>query len=320
MRLPQSLLDSPLFIFGSSQEFFSAVKGEVPPDDLQELQRLIDEGLPPVVSASLLAVLFGLNPGIVQSIIRNPNKYYRQFSIPKGNGVRVINSPRVALKIIQKWLSIWLQNKYAPPSHVYGFIPGRSHVLAAAKHTGAKWIFSVDIKDFFPSTSDRMISDCMVELGYSQEGAEIIKKICCLNGGLAQGSPASPILSNIAFKNLDIALERIAIKYDTKLTRYADDITFSSVDAYPDGLKEEVIGIFETVPWTLSKDKIEFSSLPNRLKVHGLLVHGENVRLTKGYRNKLRAYRHLLRNKKIIKSDINKIIGHLKYGDYIENA
>jgi len=160
----------------------------------------------------------------------------------------------------------------------------------------------------------------MTRLGYRQDGAEIIKRICCLNGGLAQGSPASPVLSNIVFSDLDHRLEEIAIKHNTRLTRYADDITFSGIGPYPDGLKEEVISTFATTPWDIASDKMELSELPNRLKVHGLLVHGEKVRLTKGYRNKLRAYRHLFNNDKIRGADINRIVGHLKYEDHIQNT
>lgn len=319
MRLPQSLLDSPFFIFSSSQDFLLALKGEVSSDDQEELSRLIDLGLPPVASVSSLATLFGLNPGIVVSMLMRPAKHYRRFEIPKGRGVRVIHAPRIGLKLIQKWLSIGLLRKYEPLDHVFGFVPGRSHILAAARHTNAQWIFSVDIENFFPSTPAALIAESMHNLGFGQRGAELIKKLVCLNGGLAQGSPASPVLSNIAFDHADNSLVNIASKYKVRLTRYADDIVFSGIGAYPDGLREEVESLFDTLPWTLAAEKCEFLTLPKRLKVHGLLVHGERVRLTKGYRNKLRAYSHLLRDQRIEESDMSKVLGHIRYGDYVHN-
>lgn len=50
-----------------------------------------------------------------------------------------------------------------------------------------------------------------------------------------------------------------------------------------------------------------------RLKVHGLLVHNKYPRLTKEYRNKLRAYKHLMKNNKIKESDMLFIKGHISY-------
>lgn len=58
--------------------------------------------------------------------------------------------------------------------------------------------------------------------------------------------------------------------------------------------------------------------LPNRLKVHGLLVHGEKVRLTKGYRNRIRAYKHLYGKDKIKDEDVKRIVGHITYASQVE--
>lgn len=70
--------------------------------------------------------------------------------------------------------------------------------------------------------------------------------------------------------------------------------------------------------WTVAADKIYSSALPARLKVHGLLVHGASVRLTKGYRNRIRAYRHLLKQGKISEEDMKSILGHISYAEFVE--
>jgi hypothetical protein len=195
---------------------------------------------------------------------------------------------------------------------VYGFVRGRTHIDAAIKHRGAKWVFSCDIRDFFSSTPRAYVEECMRQLGYDPTQANLISGLCCFRGGLAQGSPASPVLSNICADALDQRLVRIAEKYSCKYTRYADDVTFSGAAEVPVGLEGEVANIFHESPWELAPGKTQLSESPSRLKVHGLLVHTDAPKLTKGYRNKLRAYRHLAANGKLV-NDVTRVQGHLSY-------
>lgn len=46
---------------------------------------------------------------------------------------------------------------------------------------------------------------------------------------LPQGAPTSPILTNAICEKLDIRLSGVAKRFGLNYTRYADDITFSSM-------------------------------------------------------------------------------------------
>lgn len=319
MRLPHTLLDSPLFLFGSVSELLRALGSHVDENEQQSIEQLAQAGLPPVTSRLTLAAMLGLNPGLVWSIERKTEKHYRTFYIPKGNGQqRRIDAPRVALKLIQKWLSIQLGMAYTPTDHVFGFVTGRSHVDAARVHVNARWVLSVDIRDFFQSTPQHRVIDALRGIGFPDEGAELIATLACLRGALAQGAPTSPVLSNICFSELDDVLSRIAKDYDIRLSRYADDIVFSGEDEYPSELHSRITALFEGGPWQLASQKTSVAIAPKRLKVHGLLVSGSEVRLTKGYRNRLRAYDHLINKKGGVKpEDLAKMQGHLAYGDFV---
>jgi hypothetical protein len=274
-----------------------------------------------VISQDALAVMIGVNRGFIWSLINRTNRHYRHFTIPKGKSQRHINAPRVGLKIIQKWLSLHLEKKYQPPDHVFGFVRGRSHICAANAHTRASWVLSLDIQNFFPTTPDTLVIRVLEEIGYTRSQAVLIASLCCLNGSLAQGSPASPLLSNLAFRAIDTQLAALAARYAVRVTRYADDVTLSGADAYPDGLKEDVLGLFTDSPWRISDRKTELQEAPRRLKVHGLLVHGSKVRLTKGYRNRIRAYKHLVEKEGGIKSsDLKKVRGHLQYAVQVDKC
>ncbi|NTX43845.1 RNA-directed DNA polymerase [Burkholderia cepacia] len=318
MRLPLPLLNSQYFQFSSFAELRTALGDSVSSEELQEAARIVLGGLPPITSRLTLAAMLGVNPGLIWSFENRPQRYYRSFSIPKGRTTRQIDAPKVALKLIQKWLSVQLARTFEPADHVYGFVGGRSHVQAAARHVGAQWVFSLDIQDFFPSTPIRLVVESLKSLGFGSDGASLLSRLACLRGALAQGAPSSPILSNICFQQMDGQLAQIAQNVGARLTRYADDVVFSGIGEMPPTLENDVRAIFTDSPWTLAEHKIRIAQVPDRLKVHGLLVHGAQIRLTKGYRNRLRAYRHLLHEGKIRDDDLAKVCGHLSYAASVE--
>lgn len=282
-----------------------------------ELDRLINAGLPPVSDRRSLAVLFGYSSQFIEHLVKHPETQYRQFTIKKGKKTRVINAPKVGLKLIQKWVGHHLSLSVKLPECAFGFIPGKSAPKAASCHVKAQWVYSTDIQDFFPSTSTAQVQAALSDLGYSQSAAYIIGRLCCLNNGLAQGSPASPTLSNLVFKPFDERLEELAQLHDLRFTRYADDIVFSGTGNIPEDLVEQVHRIIESGGWKISYQKDKIAELPHRLKVHGLLVHRESIRLTKGYRNRLRAFKHLTETNRVRDEDKSRISGHMSYAKSI---
>jgi hypothetical protein len=261
--------------------------------------------------------MLGVNPGIVWSLINRPERHYRRFSIPKGKEKREIIAPKIGLKIIQKWISVHLQNRVNFSDHVFGFVPGLSHIDAASQHTESNWIYSIDLENFFPSTPKTWVATTLRISGYDFKSADLIASLCCYGGVLAQGAPSSPVLSNIAMSRVDDSLRALAKELDVRITRYADDITFSSTHAFPETLPERLSSIFADTPWNISKKKTHFAEAPARLKVHGLIVSGPAVKLTKGYRNKLRAYRHVVRSGSCRQEDLARLSGHILYSEQV---
>ena len=319
MRLPRSLLESPFFLFSSVEELLTALGT----DDVHEKEKILSlasKGLPPIVSAQSLAVMLGINTGIVWSFANRTHKYYRTFEIPKGRSVRRIQAPKVGLKIIQTWVSFHIARVFKPPPHVHGFVPGRSHIQAAKVHVGADWALSVDIKDFFPSIPYLLVREAFQLLGYELAAAELLTNLSCLHARLPQGAPTSPPLSNICFATMDLKLLELARRQEAKLTRYADDIVFSGNGSFPLALRDEVRSLFTLSPWTLSPEKERLEPVKGRIKVHGLLVSGGHVRLTKGYRNRIRAYRHIMRTKRISEPELARLRGHIGFADQVQQV
>ncbi|WP_386175278.1 reverse transcriptase family protein [Sulfitobacter sp. R86518] len=292
-------------------------------DEHRLIRAYCDQKLPPVTSVEALSVMTGFNPGFIWSILTRTSRHYRTFEIPKGNGAppRVINAPKVGLKAIQSWLSIQWVKKFVHHPNSFGFTPGRSHVDAAKSHVGAEWVISVDIENFFPSIQEARVRDALHDLGYQENsGSLMLSKLLCFNGALTQGSPASPVISNVVLRKLDEKLTALAEVTGAVYTRYADDIVFSGQGLPPTLLSEALLTEITDDGWRVAENKSTVSILPERLKVHGLLVHGSSVRLTKGYRNKIRAYRHLLKSGKISEKDLKSVHGHVAYAAYVEKS
>ena len=87
-----------------------------------------------------------------------PKQRYKDFTIPKkSGGVRIISAPRGSLKSILTYLNVIFQAMYEPTDAAMGFVPGRSVVDNARVHTGRKYVFNTDLKDFFPSVHQARI-------------------------------------------------------------------------------------------------------------------------------------------------------------------
>lgn len=313
---PPPFFDKILGVFDSEDAFIKALGGDYSDKAKTEIRRLIGLGLPPILDYETLGLLIGYNAGFVFSVVTSEQRNYRIFEIPKGDIKREIQAPRVGLKSIQKWLSLSLSETLKFPDHVYGFVPNKSHIDAAYQHRNANWIVSIDVKDCFRSTPKASVTWAFKHIGYNPECAQFLSTICCYKGALAQGSPVSPLILNIAMRKIDGQLSR-AIQRGFTVTRYADDISISSSDAPPE--KPEDFKALIKAPWSVNEEKFHFSLAPRRLKVNGFTVGGGEIRLTKGYRNRLRMIRHILAGDvdSITECKLSNFRGHLAYSDHV---
>ncbi len=111
---------------------------------------------------SELANLLGYKPSAVSYILYKLPKTikYTAFDIPKKDGgVRNILAPTSHLKLLQKRLADLLQRCFdelynSEPyrkSLSHGFRTDHSIITNANRHKNRRYIFNIDLKDFFPS-------------------------------------------------------------------------------------------------------------------------------------------------------------------------
>jgi RNA-directed DNA polymerase len=159
------------------------------------------------------------------------HKRYQYFSIPKkSGGKRWIAAPIAELKELQRGLNELLTVVYEPRLSTHGFALERSIVTNAEAHTRARYVFNMDLSDFFPSIHLGRVRGMFMKKPFEckPKAATVLAQLCCHGGKLPQGAPTSPVISNLICGKMDVQLQRFARDYACIYTRYADDITFSS--------------------------------------------------------------------------------------------
>ena len=186
-----------------------------------------------------------------------------------------------------------------------GFTEGRSIVTNANIHKNQNYILNIDLKDFFPTiTQARVWKRLQLKpFNFSVEIASVFAGLCCMketiknkNGNdvvryvLPQGAPTSPIITNMICDNLDRRLAGVAKRFGLKYSRYADDITFSSMhNVYQkDGeFWKELNRIITQQGFTINDKKTRLQKLGARQEVTGIII-SKKLNVTQKYVRNLR--------------------------------
>lgn len=109
---------------------------------------------------------------------------------------------------------------------------------------------------------------------------------------LPQGAPTSPVFSNIICQRLDKRLSGVAKRFNLNYTRYADDITFSSMhNVYQENSKflKELTRIIKEQNFDIKESKTRLQKTGFRQEVTGLIVN-DKVNVRKRYLKQIRMW------------------------------
>ncbi len=193
------------------------------------------------------AILLGVKPSFLTNVLYRlkPATQYILFTIPKKNGgTRTILSPSDRLKSIQSSLSKLLldcideinepkrtKKRTYKQALSHGFVRNCSIMTNAMMHLNKKNVLNIDLKDFFDSFNFGRVRGFFIKNNHFQLDpaiATVIAQIACYDNKLPQGSPCSPVITNLITHSLDIRLASLARKHSCIYSRYADDMTFST--------------------------------------------------------------------------------------------
>lgn len=225
---------------------------------------------------------------------------YHEFKIPKrSGGRRTIMAPEPELKALQRRIYRRLLARLPVHLAATGFRRGESIVTHARRHQGQAVVMHLDLVDFFPSTSAKRIEKYFLAIGWNREAAKRLTNLCTADGGLPQGAPTSPILSNLVNYRLDARIAGYAKRLNIVYSRYADDITFSYAGGDSPGgdkLRASALRHFVRLAaaeegYRLHRKKGSIRRRHDRQLVAGLVVN-EKVQLPRETRRWLRAVEH----------------------------
>jgi retron-type reverse transcriptase len=200
--------------------------------------------------------------------------------------------PDPELKARQRSILHWLMARRIRPSkYAHGFIKKRSTVTNAGQHVGKGVVVRLDIKNFFPSISQRQVEYALTREGVSLKNAQVIAELCTVDGRLPQGAPTSPFLSNVVFKALDYRLAGLAKSWEASYSRYADDLVFSSDRKNLNHIYHPVRKILEDERFRIHSDKFRVYRSTRRQLVTGIVVN-KRLNLPRQERRALRAAIH----------------------------
>lgn len=201
--------------------------------------------------------------------------------------------PTPRLKYFLQQANILLSSLYSPPPCAFAFIKGRTIVGNASVHIHKKYILSIDLKDFFNSISIQQATYAIKSAFPWQLRNDLISIIVessSLKGHLVQGSPLSPVISNIVCINLDKRISAYCKEQNISYTRYADDFTFSSnvYDFKKDtSFYDHIREVITSEGFILNDGKTHVQLYDNRQIVTGLIVNAK-VNVSKQYVKDLR--------------------------------
>jgi len=162
----------------------------------------------------------------------------RKVEISKEQGgTRMLGIPTVTDRLLQQAIAQWLSPKWEEEfsNYSYGFREGRSAHQAVMQgqtnlNEGYEWVIELDLEKFFDRVNHDKLMGLLAKKITDKRTLKLLRSY--LNSGIMedgmviprtegtpQGSPLSPLMSNIVLNELDKELQARGHRY----VRYADD-------------------------------------------------------------------------------------------------
>jgi hypothetical protein len=250
---------------------------------------------------NMIQALETLQPELDNFLAQPRETLYTTFYIPKRKGgMRRIDAPCQELKTFLRKAKDIFELKLHCLSHncAYAYVRGRStkEALMIHQENESKWFLKLDMKDFFPSCTPSLIKAQLQqvfpfsELYNSLVTAETLDKLielCTYEGHLPQGTPMSPLLTNLIMIPYDYKLQHKLYNFAQqtfKYTRYADDMLIScKYDFKWKEVETEIQKILQ--PFQIKAEKTRYGSANGRNWNLGLMLNKDN-KITLGHEKK----------------------------------
>lgn len=177
-------------------------------------------------------------------------------TIESGGKMRDLVYPEGRLRAVHERLRFHL-SKIAQPSYLMSPRKGKAQRDNAAAHLCSAEYLTLDLKQFYPSTTRSMIRSSLVsQFGMSGDVAGLIAHVATTDDAAFFGSPLTPVLASLVHRPMFDAIADLCLADDLSYSVWVDDLTVSG---------ERITGQFR-------------SSVRDAVAVRGLRSHKLQVR------------------------------------------
>ena len=262
----------------------------------------------------LIETLRGFNSSVESLRSVERSTLYKSFYIPKKTGgLRSINAPQPELMDALRRLKTIFEEQFHALYHTsaFAYIKNRCTIDAIKRHQSneSKWFAKLDLHDFFGSTTLDFVMQMfsmvypfseIVMYPVGKKALQDALELAFLNGGLPQGTPISPLITNIMMIPIDYKLSKGFRDFDRQryiYTRYADDFIISSRYEFDihkvEGFVKETLAAFNA-PFSLNEKKTRYGSSAGSNWNLGVMLNKDNE-ITIGHKKK-RQFKSMLHN------------------------
>ena len=254
---------------------------------------------------SLIRKLEQYNQSTAQLREKDRRSLYDSFHIPKkSGGLRKIDAPLPELMDALRRLKTLFEEDFHALYHTsaFAYVKKRCTVDAVKRHqqNNSKWFAKLDLHNFFGSTTPEFVMSMfsmvfpfseVVKMQRGRDALGTALELAFLDGVLPQGTPISPLITNVMMIPVDFKLTKALRNFNKQrfvYTRYADDFIISSQYNFNvcdiEALVCEVLKDFGA-PFSINESKTRYGSSAGRNWNLGVMLNKDNE-ITVGYKKK----------------------------------
>jgi Reverse transcriptase (RNA-dependent DNA polymerase). len=264
------------------------------------------------IGLDVLCSSLGLSREEIEQALTARLNYRPGRTKKKSGGFRKHFSPPPEIRLVQTCLRRLLDRHYnylrrrdRLLNTVHGCVARHSPLTNALKHRYNKYFYLCDLRDAFGQVTEDRLRVIFSELPFAPSVIEVLVKLVSYRGAIPQGALTSPVLFNLACREMDVRLKR-ELGPSIVVTRYVDDICVSGSDSADVGESiAKIRAIIKECGFRVARNKCKRRSVDyGSVEVTGLSIsaplfalrngkayHYDEIRLS---RKKIRRYRAML--------------------------
>jgi len=223
-----------------------------------------------------LANLLGTSKDRLEAIVNDKDKWIsrRVQEIGRKRKLRELAVPTGKLRQIHERLKFHL-NKIKQPTYLFSPRKGHSQRDNAAEHLGQNHFLSLDIRQFYPSTTSEHVFQWAHKIaGLRPDVAGLLTHLVTIDGKMPFGSPISPVLTTHVHRRMFDRIYDICEQNNLRMSLWVDDLTISG-----NSIRGELVEEFRSVVRSsgFQTHKIRFRTGARPVTVTGVPIEGERV-------------------------------------------